>query len=745
MLRRVAIPVVMRRLPSCCARQFRHVSDVPAARSIPAAHLLHDQMRYDDYAWLHDASDAAVQRHLQLEQEYCDEVLDALPYVKDSFMQRSMAITECVAKQQQRTRDLCHGYAYYSKTDSAFPAFFRHPIGKPGQEELLMDLNQLHEKFVDMGMFRMSPCQRFIAYTIDTSGSELYRIMVKDLQTGKDVNVGITRAVSIEWTAQQPGDPQSAGFSFLYTEADDNGRPFRLRLHSLGSGLEDPILFEEPDQARLLDITATKNKKFLLLSSSSKATSHVMLIPAKWPHATQVSLLPRVEGTEYFVEHCEDHFLVVRAVGDLNFELLALPVPQQLLDLDSPPPCNPRTIEPARQGPVQMLIAARSDTNIQEMDVFAGYVVLYEICQGRPRVMVTCKSSGLQHQVTLPAELGCVVPGSNQDYNSDVVNLTFSSPLIPEQTLQYDMKQQTLTALVSPSLQDVVLDLERDFVCERLEAVSPDGTLVPVTVVRRANAPQSPKDKAPPRKPPLLLMAYGAYGTCLDLSFQPWQVSMLLAGWRIAFAHIRGGGELGRGWWAAGRGVKKAAGAQDLVAVTEMLQATGLCTPATTAVSGTSAGAVAVAGSLVSHPQLFKAALLKMPFVDCVGCMVDPSLPLTVHERDEWGDPLHCREDYDAMLTWSPYEILRPQKYPATLVTTSVTDMRVPFWGPAKFCAKLRAMQEGTGPIVLHTDLDKGHFSEAGMYGAVEGAARDYVFLNLAMKHSEPDRVQDET
>jgi oligopeptidase B len=446
----------------------------------------------------------------------------------------------------------------------------------------------------------------------------------------------------------------------------------------------------------------TRSRAFLLALSGSFTTTEVRALPAGTPEGAWDVLLPREQDHEYYVDHGGDRFYIrTNRDGRRNFRLVTAPV-------EDPGPA--RWTE---------LLPHRDEVMLEDVDVFADHWVAHERQDGLVRLLVTELASGRAHHVEFPEPAYDVSPDANAEFRTPAYRLRYQSLVTPASVFDYDVAGRTLRLLKQ---QEVLggYDPAR-YRSERVYATAPDGARVPVSLVVPAGAPRDGST-------PLLLTGYGAYGIPYPVTFSSTRLSLLERGVGLAIAHIRGGGELGKRWHDQGRMQAKPNTFTDFIAAADFLVAQRYTARDRLVIEGGSAGGLLIGAVLNRRPDLCRAAVLRVPFVDVVNTMLDESLPLTVGEFEEWGNP-KVREHYDVMRTYCPYSNIRPQRYPAMLVRTSLNDSQVMYWEPAKYVARLRRFKADGTPLLFKIDMDAGHGGASGRYDALRELALDYAFV----------------
>ena len=567
--------------------------------------------------------------------------------------------------------------------------------GKPlDGEEVLLDGNELAEgkAFFSLGAFSVSPDGKLLAYSTDFSGDERYTLRVKDLGTGETLADEVPNTYyGAAWSVD--------GSALFYVTVDDTWRPYRVWRHIVGTPTaDDVVVFEESDEKFWLGVGTSRDEKWLIIHTGSKLSSEVWLLDAATPTGEFSVVAPRRQDVEYDVEIAGDRLLILHnGDGKVNFELASAPLPG--------------AGDTAAWTPV---IAHRADTRLLSVDAFESYLLLYYRRDGLTGLSVLPPSGvGEERPVTFPEPLYTVGPGANPEYSQDHFRLGYNSMVTPSTVYDYDVATGALTVLkqlpVLPSPSGVPFS-SGEYEQFREWAVAPDGTRVPISLVCRKDTPRD-------GSAPCLLYGYGSYEHSTDPGFSITRLSLLDRGFVFAIAHVRGGGEMGRPWYDHGKMLEKKNTFSDFVACAEHLVATGWTSAARLVARGGSAGGLLMGAVANLAPSAFAGIVAQVPFVDALNSILDPSLPLTVTEWEEWGDPLHDPAVYWYMKSYTPYENVSATTYPAIFALTSLNDTRVLYHEPAKWTARLRAVARG-GPFLLKTEMEAGHGGRSGRYDA---------------------------
>lgn len=668
----------------------------PVARVLPTFVEIHGERLRDDHAWLRQKDDPAVRAYLEAENAYTADVLRPT----EAF--RGVLYREMLGRIKEDDRTVPYrkgGHFYYTRTETGqqYPIACRKAGRLEAPEEVILDLNELArgQPFLALGVALASDDGGRLAYSTDVQGFREYTLAVKDLATGRLWPERIPHVTSVAWSA----DPDV----LFYVVEDAAKRPWRLYRHRLETPVtEDALLYEEADPLFRLSVRRTRSLAWVLVTSASFTASEVRCLPAVDPAAPLRLLAPREPDHEYYVDHGGERFFVrTNGGGRRNFRLVTAPA-------DDPGPA--RWTE---------LLPHRDDVMLERADVLARHLVVHERHDGLLRLRVVDLDRGGAHHVEFPEPVYDVAAEGNAEFDTTVYRFSYESPLTPPSVFDYDMDTRARTL----RKQTEVLggyDPSR-YRTARVHATAPDGTRIPISLVQRADA-------APDGPRPMLLTGYGAYGYPYPTGFSSSRVSLLDRGVSFAIAHVRGGGDLGKAWHDAGRMAAKPNSFADFISAASFLVARGDTARDRLVIEGGSAGGLLVGAVLNRQPDLCRAAVLVVPFVDVINTMLDESLPLTIGEFEEWGNP-RVREHYDVMRSYCPYTNIRPQRYPAMLVRASLHDSQVMYWEPAKYVARLRATKVGDEVLLLETNLDAGHGGASGRYDALRELALDYAFI----------------
>lgn len=681
----------------------------PVAPRRPTMLEAHGDRRVDEWFWLRQRDDPDVLSLLRAENAFTERQTAHLAGLRDElFTEMKARIVETdlsvpVAKgpwwYYERTLE-GHDYGIHCRLpvkstglDATTPPSVSD--GERPDEQVLLDENVLAEAhgYLDVANLAVSPGHSRLAYSFDTTGDEHFTLKVRDLESGDDLDDAIEgTSYGVAWANDES--------TVFFTRPDAANRPFQLWRHRVGSHPEqDVLVVEERDERFHLGVGRTKDGGYVVVEMHSRVTSEVHVIPADRPEEAPRIVQPRAQGVEYGIEHHDGTFIVLTNDRAENFRVVATPA-------DNPSPltwCE--------------LIPHRPDVRLEGLDVFAGHLVSYERRQGVPRIrVIALPADGPRWDRELPE--GYLVPcpetpsaswgGPNPEFASRSLRYEYSSLVTPRSV--YDLDLDTGDAVLRKR-QPVLGDYDpARYATERLWATAPDGTEVPLSIVSR-------RDVARDGSAPCLLYGYGSYEYSIDPIFSSLRLSLLDRGFIFAIAHVRGGGELGRHWYENGKLLAKPNTFSDFVACAHKLIEDRWTAPDRLVARGGSAGGLLVGAVANLAPELFRAMVAEVPFVDCLSTMLDDTLPLTVIEWEEWGNPGADPEVYSVMKSYTPYEGVRPTRYPALLVTAGLEDPRVGYWEPAKWVQKLRATDPG-GHVLLKVELDSGHAGPSGRYEA---------------------------
>ncbi|HKT88153.1 MAG TPA: S9 family peptidase [Candidatus Sulfotelmatobacter sp.] len=672
----------------------------PVAKKIPHVTEINGHKMVDNYAWLREKTNPEVRAYLEQENAYTDSIMKPTePLQKKLYDEMVGRIKETDVDVPYREGD----YFYYVRTEAGkqYPIRCRKKAAENAPEEVLLDVNQLAQShaFMTIAAFAISPDGNLLAYSYDDTGYRQFTLAVKDLRTGKTLTDHAERVGSVVWA----NDNQT----IFYTQEDSVAkRQYRLYRHTVGATDPDALVYEEPDERFLLEAFKTRSQAFIFLISRSHTTSEARYIPATQPDADWKIVEPRKQGVEYYPDHNGDSFYIRVNDTGRNFRLVSAPVSD---------PGSKNWHEVMAQNPGIM---------IDDTDFFKNFCVLYERENGLPQIRVIDLRNGQSKRIAFPEAAYAAYSYINRVYDTTEFRYGYQSPITPPSVFSYDMETGATTLLKQkevPGGYD-----PKKYEVEQIYAVTSDGVKIPISVLRL-------KDSKLDGKGPLYLYGYGSYGVSIDSFFNSNIFSLVDRGVVTAVAHIRGGGEMGKAWHDAGRMMNKKTTFTDFIACAEDLVKRGYGSKDRLVIEGRSAGGLLMGAVLNMRPDLFHAALVGMPFVDVINTMLDESLPLTVGEFEEWGNPKE-KAAFEYMITYSPYDNIEAKAYPNMLVKTSFNDSQVMYWEPAKYVAKMRATRTDHNILMLKTNLSPaGHGGASGRYDRLKDTAFDYAFILTQM------------
>jgi oligopeptidase B len=667
----------------------------PIAQPQPQVLSIHDDDRVDPYYWLRDRENPDVIAYLEAENGYAKAVMKPT----ESCQQR--LYDEMLGRIQETDLSVpvFHGgYYYYTRTEEgkAYPIHCRKQGELEAAEVILMDENELAagQEFFDLGAFEPSPNHQLLAYATDISGAERYDLFICNLEMGQRYPEQMSDVGGVAWA----GD----NHTLFYTKLDETNRPYQLWRHTLGEGVgQDTLLYEESDEAFYIDIVFSRSQSYLFLVCDSKITSEVYYLDANTPAASFQVIEPRRKGIEYHVEHWGDRFYILTNENAINFQLMETLV-------SSPGASH-----------WQVFIPHDEKVLLEDVDAYADHLVIAERRGGLPTLRVYKLSTGTNQNLSFPEPTYSVYAQSGPEFQTNILRFTYTSLITPSSVFDYNMDTQERELKKETP---VLGGYDRSqYASEWLTATAQDGTQVPISIVYKKGTEKTGKN-------PLYLIGYGSYGYPYPVTFSSNRLSLLDRGIVCAIAHIRGGGELGRKWYEDGKFLQKQNTFSDFISCAEQLIQQQWTSPEHVTISGGSAGGLLMGAVLNARPDLFKVAIAQVPFVDVVTTILDPDLPLSVIEWDEWGNP-NQPEFYRYMKSYSPYDNVKAQGYPHLLITAGLNDPRVSYWEPAKWTAKLRTLKTDENQLLLKTNMGAGHSGASGRYERLKEIAFEYAFM----------------
>ena len=660
----------------------------------------------DDYAWMRDREDSETIAYLEAENAYSEAVMEPLTGLREQLY------NEMLSHIKQTDVSVAFrdgGYWYYARTEEGL----QYPIQcrKPGTaaaphpdapEQVILDGNVLADKFpfFAIGSTDVSDDGRWLAYTTDTKGFRQYTLHIKDLESGATLPYEVERVGSVVWAADN--------CTLFYTVEDEQQkRQYQFWRHVCGRpSSEDVLVYQDDDERFNLAAGRTRDGRYIVLESASHTASECRVLAADRPGGGLLLIAPREDEHEYSVDHRNGHWFIRTNDRGRNFRLMTAPL-----------------ATPDRAHWTE-LMAHRDDVMLEDVELFSEFMIACERQDGLPRLRLwkftgDGPEAAAAGEIAFPEPAYSAHPHINLIFDAGTFRYGYQSLVTPASVYEYDVNSGASTLLKQL---EVPGGFERAlYASERVHATAADGAQVPVSIVYR-------RDLRTPGRNPLYVYAYGSYGYSLPVSFSSNRLSLLDRGLVMAYAHVRGGGDLGKPWHDAGKMLAKRNTFSDFISAVEHLTASGYGDPQRVAIEGGSAGGLLMGAVVNMRPDLFRAVVSHVPFVDVMNTMLDASLPLTVPEYEEWGDP-NNEEQFRYMLGYSPYDNLKTGEYPAMLVKTSLHDSQVMYWEPAKYVARQRALKTDSNPLLLVTNMQAGHGGASGRYDYLKEIAFDYAFL----------------
>jgi oligopeptidase B len=666
----------------------------PAAKKLPKSVTMFGDTRTDNYGWIREKANPEVIAYLNSENDYANAMMKkSEPLQKKLYDEMLSHIKQTDVNAPYRKGD----FFYYSRTEEGkqYPIYARKKGSTDAAEEVTLDLNKLAEgqKFMGLGAYVVSDDGNLLAYTTDNTGYRQYTLHVKDLRTGESLSDTAARVGSLVWASDNK--------TVFYTTENDAKRQNRLFRHVLGSKDPDPVVYEDKDE--LYDVFAFRSRSgdWIFVGSESKTTSEFSSIKASDPGAAPKVMVPRKEGLKYFPDHRGDRFYIRANDTGINYRIVTAP-------LDDP-----------RQKNWTEVVAHRKPVYLGDIDLFANHLVISERESGLTQFEVIDLRDGKSHRIAFPEPAYAANVSTNEVFDTNVFRYAYQSLVTPSSIYDYDLdaRKQTLVKRTEVPNFDPA-----NYKSERIFATASDGTKVPIALVYRKGV------DVHSGKNPLWLSAYGSYGVSNDARFSAARLVLLDRGVIYALASIRGGGEMGKEWHEAGRMMTKKNTFTDFVASAEHLVREKYTNKDKLVISGGSAGGLLMGAVTNMRPDLFKAVVAYVPFVDVMNTMLDATLPLTTQEYIEWGNP-NEKDAYFYMKSYDPYSNVAKKAYPNMLVRTSLNDSQVGYWEGVKWVAKLREMNTSANPILLRVNMGAGHGGASGRYDALKDTAYDYAYM----------------
>lgn len=674
-------------------------SSPPIAAKQPKDVSIHGDKRIDDYAWLRSENptkNAEVMAHLASENAYADTVLKPLQPLAESLYKE---ILSRIKETDEAVPYLSRGYWYTSKTTQGlqYSTYVRRKGAVNAPDEVLLDVNALAagKKYMSVRGLTVSTDNQLLAYSTNETGGLEGTLRVRHIASGRDLPLAIKDVYQFVWASDNK--------TLFYTKQDSSKRPYQVWRHTLDANSVDQLMLEEKDEMFWLGLSKTRSDGFIVASLGSRDTSEIHVLPANQPQGQFKIIEPRSKGIQYSVSHRGSLFYIASDDTGVNFRLVTAPVEN-----------------PGRKNWTEM-IAHRPDVLLESVELFAEHMVILERDQGVKKFRIFDLSRNQSHYVAFDETSYDIEDIDNAEFQTSRLRFSYTSLKTPRSVFDYDMVAQTREL---KKRQPVLGTFDSaHYTTERVSARAKDGTMIPVSLVYRTNLRKAGVAQ------PLLLDGYGSYGSSFDAAFSSSRVSLLDRGVIYAIAHIRGGSDLGRAWYENGKLAKKMNTFTDFIAGAEGLIAQGYTSKEQLIATGGSAGGLLMGAVVNLRPDLFKAVVAEVPFVDTLNTMLDETLPLTVGEYLEWGNP-KIKQEYDWIRSYSPYDNLKSNAYPAMYLRAGINDNQVSYWEPAKYVAKLRTLKNNSEtPLLFHVNLASGHGGSSGRYDALKERAQVFAFM----------------
>ncbi len=668
----------------------------PVARKIHSEKTVNGKTLVDDYAWMRERANPDVKAFLEAENAYAE-------YVMQPTEARQKKLYDEILSHIKETDDtvpyLQDGYYYYIRTIEGKQYFelCRKKGSLEAPEQVILDLNKMGEgeKFMSVGAWTVSADGNWMAYTTDNVGFRQYKLHIRDLRTMTDLPDTAERVVSLDWAADNK--------TLFYTVEDPvQKRSFQMYRHVAGTEAKhDALVFEEKDERFNIEVNKTRSGQYLLLTDASHISSEVRFLRADEPTGSWKLIAPHVDNVEYYVDQRGDQFYIRTNDTSQTFRVVTAPI-----------------ANPSKEN-WKEFVASQPGVPLENIDLFQDFYVLTQRVVGLPVFRVVQFGDGSAKTIAFPEPAYFATAGPNAEFKTDTFRYNYQSLVTPPSVFDYSVTMHR-SALLKEN--EVPGGFDRNnYTSERVFATASDGTKIPVSLFYR-------KDLKKKADAPLYLYGYGSYGYSLPVTFSASRLPLVDRGMIVALAHIRGGGELGKPWHDAGKMLTKMNTFTDFIASAEYLTGHGYGSRAKIGIEGGSAGGLLMGAVTNMRPDLFKVVLCEVPFVDVMNTMLDASLPLTVPEYEEWGDP-NTEPAFDYMLSYSPYDNLAKKDYPIMLVRTSFDDSQVMYWEPAKYVAKLRTLKTDDNPLIFYTNMHGGHGGSSGRYDRIHEVAFNWAFL----------------
>jgi len=682
------------------------VVQTPPAQKIHTEKTLHGKTLVDNYAWIRERANPEVKAFLEAENAYAEHVMQPTEARQKKLYDE---IISHIKETDDSVPFLQDGCYYYTRTLKGKQYFelCRKKGSLEAAEQVILDLNQMAqgEQFMSVGAWAMSDDGNWMAYSTDNVGFRQYKLHIRDLRTMTDLPDTAERVVSVAWAADNK--------TLFYTVEDPvQKRSFQLYRHAVGTdATQDALVFEEKDERFNMEVNKTRSAQYLLLTVASHISSEVRFVAAEQPTREWKLIAPHADNVEYYVDQRGDQFYIRTNDTSQTFRVVTAPI-----------------ADPSKEN-WKEFVASQPHVPLESIDLFQDFYVLTQSVAGLPVFRVVQFGDGSAMTIEFPEPAYYATSGPNAEFKTNKFRYNYQSLVTPPSVFDYDVTTNSSTLLKE---NEVPGGFDRkNYISERVFATAGDGTKIPVSLFYR-------KDLQKKADAPLYLYGYGSYGYALPVTFSAARLPLVDRGLIVALAHIRGGGELGKPWHDAGKMMTKMNTFTDFIASAEYLTENGYGSRERIGIEGASAGGLLMGAVTNMRPDLFKVVLCEVPFLDVMNTMLDASLPLTVPEYEEWGDP-NTEPAFNYMLSYSPYDNLAEKDYPIMLVRTSFDDSQVMYWEPAKYVAKLRTLKTDNNPLIFYTNMHGGHGGASGRYDRIDEVAFNWAFLLTQLGVAEPE------
>lgn len=667
----------------------------PVADQIPKSMSIHGHDRVDPFYWMNERENPKLIQYLEEENAYLRASMKHTEGLQKTLFEE---MKSRIQETDESVPYFKNGYIYFTRYEAGkeYPIYSRKKGSMEGQEEILLDVNQMADgyDYYSVTLMEVSPNNRYLAFAADTLGRYISNLSIKDLQTGEIFPYEVPNITSLAWVNDN---------KTLYYGTKDlqTLRADRIRKHTLGDPASDTDVYYEKDTSFSTAVGRTKSGKYISIVNYSTLSSDVQIANADDANAPFSLFHPREKNHLYSVDHLGDTFYILSNDRAVNFQVFTT------------------NQSKTSRSNWNILVPHREDVLIEQMNVFENHLVLSEKNQGLNRLRIIDQKSGDDHYVDFGEPVWFASIGYNPEYKTKTLRYVYESLTTPSSVFEYDMVSRKATLLKE---QPVLGGFDKNnYVSERTWATAPDGTQIPVSIVYKKGLKKDGSN-------PLWLAGYGSYGYSYDVYFSSNRLSLLDRGFVYAIAHVRGGQEMGRQWYEDGKLLKKMNSFTDFIAVAEHLVLEKYTQSEKLFAEGASAGGLLMGAVANMRPDLFKGMIIGVPFVDVLTTMLDETIPLTTVEYDEWGNP-NDSTYYNYMKQYSPYDNLEAKDYPAMLVTSSFWDSQVQYFEPTKYVAKLRTLKTDTNPLYLHTEMSASHGGKSGRFESLKLIALEYAFV----------------